>query len=860
VSVATTDFYGRTRELAELDRLLDRVLDGQTCTAFIAGEAGQGKSALVEAFVARAQARDAALVATLATCNSHTGQSDAYLPFLDTLAQLTGDSKRFKSGSISEMNAQRLEGFFEVAARAIVEDVPELIGQFIPGGSLIYHTISYTARKTGLMNKRSARKLQQQYEGKIEADKIFQLYADLLAKLSTHAPLVVVLEDLHWVDEASAQLLFSLSRRIVDAPILILGTYRPNDLAVGREDGRHPLVPVIHELKRVHGDVFIELSEETDAELEEFVTSLLEAEAPGLGPEFRSAFLAHTGGHALFARELLNSLRENGVIVPTESGEWEQARPVDWSDLPPRVEGVVEERIDRLDEELRDILTVASVQGETFIVDILAHLLDAQVRTVLRSLARKLERVHGLVHEVDSLRIARARIGRYRFSHALFQRYLYDGLGRAERRHLHADVAALLEAEYGDARADIATLLSFHFALAEEWERAVEYDLLAAQRAAAVSSYDTALDLMHQALGRLPELVPEDAAQHELTIRLELGSIHQALRGFTNPEAERNFRLAQEIAQGVDDPTRLALAMFGLWEYHLFRLELDRALEISEGIREIADATDDDVLRIVAHRAQANVAYQRGDMTATRIHADRVLEQYREERLGSYIHRLTYDPRVFALGMRAWAESLAGEVSTAEATLAEMFARADELDHPVSTCVAHLSALKLHYNLENLPAIAEHAAAMRELAQEYGLFWYDAFGLFFESWCAALRAETPPGAEAFAREFDYIYRTGVAPDGNLLIHSQYSRMLGEALLAFGAHEEAARVVAEGLRVAESSGELVYVADLLRILGEVQRARGEADEARSTLERAAAEAATRAQRLFERRARAALEAG
>jgi len=850
-------FYGRVRELDEMEALLDGVLDGHTCTAFISGEAGTGKSALVEAFVERVQQRDSALIATLATCNSHTGQSDAYLPFLDTLAQLTGDSRRFKAGSISETNAHRLEGFVEIATRAIINDVPELIGHFIPGGSLIFHTIHFTARKAGLLKGRDSRRLQQQLGTKIEADKIYQLYADLLAKLATHAPLVIVLEDLHWVDQSSAQLLFSLSRRIVDAPILFLGTFRTNDIAVGRGDERHPLVPVIHELKRVHGDILIELAEETDDEREAFVSTLLDSEVPGLGESFRAAFVAHTGGHALFSRELLASFCEKGVIATSDGGTWTQNGPIDWLEIPPRVEGVIEERIDRLDEEMREIMAVASVQGETFLVEVLAELTDMKPRSLLRLLSRQLEGVHALVQELDPLRIGSKRLARYRFSHHLFQQYLYDELGRAERRQLHADVGKLLEAEYGDARDDIANQLAYHFAAAEDFDRAIHYYLVAAQRSLAVSSYDGALGLLQTALDRTSELAPEDAIRAELTIRLEMGTIHQALRGFTNPDAEACFSRAQELAIESGDRPRLALAMFGLWEFHLFKLDLDRAQALADGIGEIAQAEDDDILGVIACRALANVAYQKGEMASTITHANQVIDRYHSEQIRAYILRLTYDPKLFALGMRSWAESVTGELARSEETLTEMFEWAEKLDHPASTCVAHLSALKLHYNLGNVAAIGEHAAAMLRLADTYGFFWYKAFGGMFAAWHAAMTSGGEVDAAAFAEEFETFYRSGVAPDGNLLIHSQYCRMLGEGLLSLGEFDASLGVLDEGISVCEASGENVYLGELTRLRGVVRLERGDGKAAVSDLRRAISLTRQHGQKLFELRARASL---
>ncbi|MEH6592757.1 MAG: BREX system ATP-binding domain-containing protein [Halioglobus sp.] len=853
----TPHFFGREKELDRLERLLDDVLEGKAKTVFIAGDAGSGKSTLVEAFVERAQNRSSKLLATLATCDSQAGQSDAYLPFLETISQLTGDSNRFESASVRETNSPRLKGFFKVTTRALLDDAPELIGNFIPGGSLIFHAINYTAEKAGWLDKIKSRKKLKNIDGKLEADKIFQLYADLLAQLSKHAPMVFVLEDLHWVDQSSAQLLFYLSRRLVDSPIMFLGTYRANDLAIGRGGERHPLLPILNELKRIHGDITIELGQETESERKSFVSSLIDAEENKLSSEFRQAFLEHTNGHPLFSQELLLNMQEKGVLSLNGSGAWVQSGPIDWADLPPRVEGVIEERIDRLDENLRDIASSASIQGKNFLVQVLARLLDASDRELLRTLSRQLEDIHGLVKEGDTLKVSGKRLTRYHFSHNLFQQYLYNEMSRGERINLHADVGELLEEHYGESADEIANLLAYHFAAAEDWERAIPYYLAAAKRSLSVSSYENALDLLSTALEKTPELAPDEAALTKLKICLEMGHIYQALRGFTNPDAEENFRTAREIAEAINEPALLALAIYGLWEFNLFQLDLEVAQQLANEIEGIGQQENNQVVSIIAYRALANGSYQKGDLAATIENADKVVENYDPDQANDYIVQLTYDPKLFVLGLKSWSQSLNGDLESAEQTSAHMFAWGEELNHPLSTCVAHLCALKLHYNLGDIGAIGKHAAEMQKLAGEYGFSWYNAFGELFGTWHATMTTSSELNIEEQTEKLKSIYHESVAPDGNLIIHSQFCRMMSEVLLEFGKFDQALNWANKGIEVSEAKAENIYLGELIRIRGVILLQQGATQESFEQLRRSIAITGENAQKLFQLRAMTSL---
>jgi len=338
----------------------------------------------------------------------------------------------------------------------------------------------------------------------------------VLTALAAQQPLLLVLDDLQWADAASINLLFRLGRRIGESRILVVGAYRPDEVALGRRGERHPLEKVLAEFKRYFGDVWVDLGQAEAVEGRQFVDAFLDSEPNRLGEEFRQALSQHTGGHPLFTIELLRDMHERGDLVRDEEGGWMEGPALDWGTLPARVEGVIEERIGRLEEELRDILTVASVEGEDFTVRIVARVQELQERRLLRTLSRELERRHHLVRERGDMQVGRLLLSRYQFTHTLFQRYLYNDLSAGERRLLHAEIAEILEELYAGRTEEITVQLARHYTEAGEGEKAVEYLLQAGDRARGLYAHHEAIGYYEQALTFLKEQGDNERAARTL--------------------------------------------------------------------------------------------------------------------------------------------------------------------------------------------------------------------------------------------------------------------------------------------------------------------------------------------------------
>src|SRR4029453_2204459 len=165
---------------------------------------------------------------------------------------------------------------------------------------------------------------------------------------------------------------------------------------------------------------------------------------------FREALFDRTGGHALFTVELLREMRERGDLRQDADGQWTQGPAIEWNVLPARVEGAIEKRIQRLEKELQSILTIASVEGETFTAEVVARVQQGQERGLVQQLSRELKKRHRLITAQILAWLGSQRLSLYRFRHQLFQQYVYHNLAEMERVYLHEAVGTVLEALYGE--------------------------------------------------------------------------------------------------------------------------------------------------------------------------------------------------------------------------------------------------------------------------------------------------------------------------------------------------------------------------------------------------------------------------
>ena len=614
-------FVGREKELQQLDDRLNAMIDGQGQVCFVTGEAGFGKTGLTAEFARRAQEREEELLVVIGDCNAQTGIGDPYLPFREVLAMLAGDiDDRVAQGMTTEENASRLKSFLLVSKKVITDVGPDLIDIFLPGagiatraGALVVGNKEKRRRSSSFGSSAAALSIADTSLS-TEQSRIFEQVTTVLTSLSQQKPLILILDDLQWVDESSASLLFHLARRIEGSRIQIIGTYRPEDVAVGRGESRHPMEQVVSELKRQYGDPLVVLGDETESETEQFVNSLIDAEGNKLDNEFRNELHKRTDGHALFTTELLLDMQERGDLVQDEEGDWTAGPSLDWSTLPARVEGVIEERINRLQTEFQEILTIASVEGETFTAQVISRLQEVAERRLLKQLTQELDRQHRLVSEEGSKRVGATRISKFRFRHHMFQKYIYEHLGESEREQLHEDVASILEELYEERRGSVSVQLAHHYEHAQMFEQAASCYLLAGERASTVHAHNEALTLAERGLFALNRL-GDVSGQFELLLELNLlvGEAQHHVGQFA--ESMVTYQQTAETAAKLESPIALARAALGYdeprWRCNLLETT---AVQLLKQALELLDEGDS-ALRVllVAHLARASIGSESPD-------------------------------------------------------------------------------------------------------------------------------------------------------------------------------------------------------------------------------------------------------
>ncbi|MEX2283149.1 MAG: AAA family ATPase [Gemmatimonadota bacterium] len=514
----TVQFISRARHLDRLNQHLARALNGTGQVCFVTGEPGAGKTALVADFTRAAQQEHKNVIVAFGDCNALSAEGDPYLPFREMMVLLLGDVEHGVSeGNITLENASRLRRLFNFTRDALLEAGPDIVGIFVPGGSLlarlgtklVQQNVAPAVTRTG-----------------VDQSQVLHQFTSVLRKLAAQNPLILVVDDLHWADQASISLLFHLARRIEGTPILIVGTYRPHEIDQPRASGSHPLGTVVNEIRRYYGDILIDLDSDEADEKRAFVERLLDAEPNDYPRAFREEFLQRTDAQPLFAVELLQAMKEQTVIA-RDRGLWHIDGVGDWRKLPGRVEGVIAERVRRLPPDLQSLLTDASVQGELFSVEILANLAGKPALDVLRSLGDAHQK-HRVVRPCATRRDGGVRLSQFRFVHNLFQTYLYERMSEAERAYRHEAVGGAMEEVYSTASDLAAAQLAHHYAVAGNARKALHYLRAAGDAARRKYAHQEALGQYQRALAFARDL--DDVAQLA-TLHEAVGDV-QALTGF----------------------------------------------------------------------------------------------------------------------------------------------------------------------------------------------------------------------------------------------------------------------------------------------------------------------------------------
>jgi DNA-binding SARP family transcriptional activator/predicted ATPase len=834
-------FIGRKKEFFHLNSELRKVLQGLGRVVFIAGEAGWGKTALIEAFTQQMVESNPNIVIASGKCKAYTGIGDPYLPFRDILNFLVGDIETYQSvETISKKRLNLIKRLVPEIIKIILEDGVDLIDIFVTY-QVLRQQVEELFPEGQSNNPNWVNKLYLLLERKkaefsssipISQRNLFTQYSRVLQKISEKIPLILVLDDLQWMDAGSTSLFFHLGKSLRNSRILIIGAYRPSDLrlnfghqteiltfADNRGGGidfepnfKHPLVNVINEFKRDGGNIEIELSHCEDG----FVDALIDTAPNYLDRFFRLTFQNRTQGHPLFSVELLDNLITSGGLIRDPSGYLVVGKALNWDVLPARVEAVIAEHMGRLPKHLLKILKTACVEGEVFTAEILAHVLEMNEDQVICLLSDEIGKDYHLIR-AEGIRWQQGgqRICRYRFEHILFQKYLYSSIDPVECAYWHEKIGSALENLFQNTLAENAVSLSWHFEKAKDFIKAVNYLNIAGEKAARVSANQEAVAHFTQALSLLDELQDSiEKNQQELIVQNNLAVVLLATQGYADSGCEKAFRRAKELCEKIGDNSRIFPILWQLACHRVSCGDFKIGGPIMLDLIRTGEEAKNQLWISLGHWGKGWHDCLAGDYISSLKYLQVMLDFYDPK----IHHRLAYeysqDPGVACLAVLAFDLLAVGYLEQAVENCYKAIDLARQVDHPFSLAFALAYIILIFGFLGEVQPLRDFSDELVDLTQKYGfIYWYTA-GLFGQGWALSLEKEIEHAVQVLSEARNIETSLGVQIQQEL-----YGFSLAEALIKNGNVEEAIGLINQTIEKAQQTGEKLIFSELVRIKGE-----------------------------------------
>ena len=755
---ALTRFVGRDEEVASLLAAWESARGGKGCAVVVSGEAGIGKTRLVRTF----RSRIADTPHTWLECaGSPYTQDSAFAPVIELHANGLG----FAPDDDAERKLAKLEVALRRADFSLADAVP-MIARL--------HSIPLPARYA------AARPLPGRYASigltpEAIRRKTKEVARDWLLRMGRQQALVLLIDDLHWVDPSSLELVGEILAGIADTQALLIVTHRTAFVP----PWSLPAHAVSVSLDRLDPAAAAQLIDNAAGGRE-------------LPAEWIDEIIAKTDGVPLFLEEMTK------VVLEGDAG-----RPR--LDVPATLKGLLMARLDQLGEA-REAAQLGAVIGREFSFELLRVVWphdEAELRAAIEKLAAAalLYPIGDPVHEA------------YAFKHALVQEAAYESLLKADRQRFHERLGDALEERFATL-AERPELLAHHFTEAGRPERAVPFWYLAGQRGTERSAHVEAVRHLTRGLEcteRLPPGSERDGL--ELGLRALLAANLIAAKGYAAEEVLDNCARALDLCSQLEESPAIFPVLYGLWLFHLVRADRETTRDLADRLRQFAEQAGDAESHCVAHIALAITTYWQGEFETARAHA---LET---RRLATPTMRtlMTYgdDPELYSYvydGMSQW---YLGHADDALALLDEAMARAERLDYAFSFAGVlsfNTQLVRLAEDVERTRELAEQAIAH---AREQNFHYWLGVGLIHRGWALLHGGDVQGGIEQIELGLATYRATGA------VINTHYfCALLAEGYQRAGDRARALAAVEEGLALVAKHLDVNFAPELYRMKGEL----------------------------------------
>ncbi len=757
-------FVGRQSELEQMKKALELAKAGHGQIVGVTGEPGVGKSRLFYEFKLLSQ-RGCLVLETFSV--SH-GKASPYLPLIDLLKNYFQINPQDDERRIGE----KVAGKVLMLDRSLEDTLPYL-----------FALLSVSEPNSSL----------QQMDPQIRRKRTLEAIKRLLVRESINQPLILIFEDLHWLDNETQAFLMLLSESVATARILLLVNYRPE---------------YRHEWGQKTYYTQLRLDPLGQAEAEEMLTALV-GEATEFHP-LKRLILEKTEGNPFFMEEIVQALVEQGILTrkPGVGAHGRAPVPADLH-LPSTVQAVLASRIDRLTAAEKELLQTLSVIGKEFSLSLLKQVVN-QPEDTLQPLLSHLQAAEFIYEQPAFPEVE------YIFKHALTQEVAYNSLLLERRKVLHERTAQAIEALFHSRLDEYYSELAHHYSRSGNTEKGVEYLGLAGQQAVQRSAHAEAITHLTTALELLSTLqdTPE-RTQQELTLQIALGVPLVITKGYSASEVGAVYKRARELCQQMGETPQLFSVLWGLWAFYNARAEYQTSHELGEQLLRLAETGQDVALLGEAHFALGDTLLCLGEFAPARVHLEKGIVLYNPPQHGSHAFLYGQDPGVGSLSWAVWALWFLGYPDHALKRTHEALTLAQGLSHPYSLVYALIFAAILYRDRRKVQLVRERAEAVIALCTEQRFSFFLAMGIMLHGWVLVQQGQGETGIVQIHKGLA-AYRT----TGAELWRPYFLSLLAEAYGNVRQTEEGLSVLAEALAVVNKTGERFYEAELYRLKGEL----------------------------------------
>jgi class 3 adenylate cyclase/predicted ATPase len=762
-STGWTPLVGREQEIGLLLERWVQVKEGAGQVVLLSGEAGIGKSRLVQVMQAQVAAEPQAWLMPC-QCSPYY-QHTALYPMIDLLERV---ALRFEREEAPPQKLSKLEGFLVQYGLPLAETVPLFAALLSLPLPVDYAPLTISPEQ--------------------QKQKTLHALLTFLLRIAAQQPVLFVMEDLHWVDPTTLEFLSLLVDQGPTARILALCTFRP-DFSPPWTGRSHLTQVTVHRLpRRQAAEVIYQV-----------------AHGKTLPAEVVEQIVARTDGVPLFVEELTKMVLESDLLEEREE-RYALTGPLPPLAIPATLHDSLMARLDRL-ATVKALAQLGATLGREFSYDLLQAVSPWDEATLRRGL-------HQLVEAEFWYQQGLPPQATYTFKHALIQDVAYQSLLRSTRQQYHQRIAQVLEAQFPETAATQPELVAQHYTAAGCAEQAIPYWQRAGEQASersayleAVSHLTTGIDL----LKTLPE-TPE-RTQQALTLHIALGTALQNAKGHAAPEVEHVYSQARTLCQQVGETLQLVPVLFGLWRYYVTRSQLRTAHELAETLLRLTQQSHDPALTVIAHSALGTTCLWLGALPAARLHIEESLTYYTPEQRRAPVFRMGFDPGVAGHTYTAMLLWLRGYPEQALSRLREALALAHQLSHPYSLAFARFWAAWVSQVRRDVPAVREHAEAAVTLATEQGFPLWTATGTSLRGWALAMQDQ---GEEGMAQ-----VRQGLATwrvTGAALFVPCFCTWLADVAAHLGHTADGLQALAEAHTLVEQHDERYWEAEVCRLRG------------------------------------------